>query len=259
MSEIINVAAYKFVPLVDLPALRDRLLGKAESSLLRGTILLAEEGINLFLAGREAAVDTFIAGLRDDPRFGDLEVKRSRSRNVPFGRLRVKLKPALVPPPGIALDPQDIAAAPRVAPTVLKDWLDAGRDVLLLDTRNRFEVALGAFAGAHDLGLAHFRSFAEAASPRLPEWRERTIVTYCTGGIRCEKAAPAMRKMGFTDVLQLDGGILRYFEEVGADHFKGKCFVFDARVALDSRLQPEVDDGLAHPLETRDGQPISET
>jgi UPF0176 protein len=233
----LNVAAYRFVALDDLVTLRARLTASALERELKGTILLAAEGINLGLAGTDAAVEDFLAGLCADPRFAGLEVKRSRSATQPFGRLRVRLKREIV-----ALKRPDIrpdrTPAPRVSPRTLRTWLDEGRDLVLLDTRNAFEVARGTFDGAHDPGLASFSELPSRVDALPADWRERTVVTFCTGGIRCEKAAPLLAAAGFRDVVQLDGGILRWFEECGDAYWRGDCFVFDERVALDPRLAP---------------------
>lgn len=233
---VLNAAAYKFVNLDDLPALRAQLRAEALEHGLKGTILLAPEGINLFLAGLPERLEAFLARLLDDPRFADMPIKRSYSDEQPFNRMLVKLKREIItmrrPEVHPARNP-----APRLPPRVLKAWLDEGREVVLLDTRNRFEVELGTFAGAQEFGLTSFSQFPEAVQDRLDEWRDKTIVTFCTGGIRCEKAAPLMQTLGFRDVYQLDGGILNYFEECGGAHWQGECFVFDKRVALDPQLR----------------------
>jgi len=120
----------------------------------------------------------------------------------------------------------------------VRQWLDEGREVLLLDTRNRFEVGLGTFKGAADLKITSFSQFPQATEPLLEKWKDKPIVSFCTGGIRCEKAAPLLLKQGFRQVWQLDGGILKYFERCGGAHYEGECFVFDKRVALGPDLEP---------------------
>lgn len=237
MSAIVNVSAYRFVPLDDLERRRDTLRALAEASDLRGTILLGSEGINLFVAGTRQGVDRFIAALRALEPFADLETKESPASLRPFRRLRVKLKPEIIACGAAGIDPAR-DPAPRVSPEQLRAWLDAGEDVVLLDTRNEYEVQLGTFRRAHHLALRTFRDFPAAAT-RLPDaWRTARIVTFCTGGIRCEKAAPLLRRAGFADVHQLDGGILRYFERCGGAHYDGECFVFDERVGLLPDLTP---------------------
>ncbi len=237
-----NIAAYHFVPVEDPQVLRDHLFSHAESLSLRGTILVAGEGINLFLAGAPADIDAFIAGLRADPRFADIIVKASDSAEQPFGRLKAKVKPEIISfrmPEAAPIE----GRAPAVSPQDLSRWLvqgadDAGRRLVLLDTRNREEFAHGTFAGAETLPIDNFTELPDAVLARRDAWRDATVVSFCTGGIRCEKAALWMRAQGMDNVLQLDGGILGYFEAVGGQGYDGACFVFDGRVALDPSLAP---------------------
>ena len=233
---VLNIAAYKFVDLDDLPTLRAELREATRAHGLKGTILLAPEGINLFLAGEAARMEAFLAFLLADARFSGMPIKRSFSDEQPFNRMLVKLKREI-----ITMNRPDVRparqSAPRVAPRELKRWLDEGRDVVLLDTRNRFEVQIGTFKDAYEFGLVSFSQFPAEVQQRAEAWRNKTIVTFCTGGIRCEKAAPYMLDAGFEDVYQLDGGILKYFEECGNAHYEGECFVFDKRVALDAELK----------------------
>ena len=233
---ILNVAAYRFVPLDRLPQLRDEIRTRCKSLALKGTVLLAAEGINLFLAGAAADVEAWLDALRADPRFGSIEVKRSWSAAQPFKRLRVKIKREIVSMRHPEIDPLK-TSAPRLAPQELKLWLDQGRDIALLDTRNQFEVDLGSFEHALALGLKSFSDFPRAAPALADALKDRPVVTFCTGGIRCEKAAPWLLSQGFREVYQLDGGILNYFEHCGGAHFRGTCFVFDERVALDPALR----------------------
>jgi UPF0176 protein len=240
MSLITNIAAYQFVPLDDLPTLREALRREAAAHALKGTILLAHEGINLFLAGSREGIDGFLAGLRARPAFARLETKESLSETQPFRRLLVKLKKEIISLGRPDIDPSR-DPAPRVSAHELARWLDEGREVVLLDTRNRFEIDHGTFNGAIDLGLSNFRSFATRVDELDPALKDKTIVTFCTGGIRCEKAAPLMIRNGFSRVYQLDGGILKYFEEVGSSHFDGNCYVFDERIALNSALEAQTE------------------
>lgn len=237
VSAIVNLSAYRFTPLDDLPALRTRLLDLAVNEGLKGTILLSPEGINLFLAAPRPAIDRFLTALRAIPAFADLEPKESLSAHQPFGRLQVKIKREIIAFGVDGIDPAR-APAPRLAPETLRDWLDSGRPVTLLDTRNDYEIQLGTFRGALAPGIDHFRDFPQAVR-RLPaELRNQPVVTFCTGGIRCEKAAPFLQREGFTNVFQLEGGILKYFETCGGEHFEGECFVFDERVGVDAALRP---------------------
>ncbi len=233
---ILNIAAYRFVPVNDLAHLRDALKARGAELGLKGTILIATEGINLFLAGAAANVEAFLETLLADARISPLEVKRSWSDEQPFKRLLVKVKREIVSMQRPEINPR-ATPAPRLAPQELKRWLDEGRAIVLLDTRNQFEVDLGSFENSLALGLKSFSDFPRA-TPALEEaLKDRPIVTFCTGGIRCEKAAPWLISQGFRDVYQLDGGILNYFEQCGGAHFRGSCFVFDERVALNAGLR----------------------
>ena len=242
---ILNIAAYLFTPIDDPDALAAQLRERAEAGALRGTVLVAPEGINLFLAGPPGAVDAFVEALRTDPRFAAIEVKRSRSAAQPFARLKVKRKHEI-----IAFRREAGPArgrAPSLAPERLARWLEAGRDddgrrVVLLDTRNREEVAHGTFAGALTLPIDNFVDLPAAMEAQRASLADATVVSFCTGGIRFEKAALWMQANGFERVWQLDGGILGYFERVGGHGYDGACFVFDERVALDPALRPVHDD-----------------
>ena len=236
MQEILNIAAYKFVAIHDSPVLREDLRARAQALDLMGTILLAPEGINLFLAGTADAIHAFVAGLRADARFADLETKESWSATQPFRRMLVKLKREIIRMDHPAIQPA-AGRAPGVEAQTLKRWLDqghddAGKEVVLLDTRNAFEVDHGSFEGAIDWRIGKFTEFPPALRAHRDQLAGKTVVSFCTGGIRCEKAAILMREEGVDHVLQLEGGILKYFEQVGGAHYKGDCFVFDGREAL---------------------------
>jgi UPF0176 protein len=234
---VLNVSAYKFVSIDDVESLRPRLKKRAVDMGLKGTILLAPEGINLFIAGEQAKVERFLERLTADARFAGLETKLSWSDEQPFNRMLVKAKREIITMRRPDVDPSR-APAPRLAPETLKAWLDEGREVLLLDTRNQFEVKLGTFKGAVELELKSFSDMSEKLPSLDPQWKDKPVVTFCTGGIRCEKAAPLLIKEGFGEVYQLDGGILKYFERCGGAHYQGECFVFDKRVALGPDLEP---------------------
>ncbi len=235
MSNIVNIAAYKFVTLDNLESRRKSLRDLTERLQLKGTILLSEEGINSFLAGTRGAIDEYLAVLKSQPEFADIEVKESLSDDQPFSRLLVRLKKEIIAFGVDGIDPRE-KTSKRITARELKQWYDEGRDFTILDTRNDYEVELGTFNGAVPIGVNHFRDFPEAVSELSDDLKNKTIVTFCTGGIRCEKAGPFMEQAGFKDVYQLDGGILKYFEECGGDHYDGDCFVFDKRVALDPKL-----------------------
>ena len=240
MLPVLNITCYQFVPLPDAAALRDALHARALAQGLRGTILLAPEGINFFLAGDADAVRGFVATLREDTRFADLEPKESWSAQVPFRKMRVKVKREIIRMDHPAIAPSQ-GRAPSVDAPTLRRWLaqghdDAGRPVVTLDTRNDFEVDAGTFDGAIDWRISKFTEFPPALRARKAELAGKTVVSFCTGGIRCEKAAILMREEGVEHVYQLEGGILKYFEETDGSHYHGGCFVFDERRVLESDL-----------------------
>ncbi len=237
-----SIAAYRFTLIADPIALAEVLRERAEIGSLLGTVLVAGEGINLFLAGQSDAVDAWLHALRCDARFADLEVKRSRSRSQPFARLKVKVKTEIISFRRERASPLD-NRAPSVSPRTLARWIadghdDDGRRLVLLDTRNREEVEHGSFAGALHLPIDRFTDFPQHLAAHREALSDATVVSFCTGGIRCEKAALHMRSEGMRNVWQLDGGILGYFEQIGGAGFDGNCFVFDERIALTPRLVP---------------------
>ena len=246
MLPIQNIAAYKFTQLGEptqpelLEELRQDLKSLCTDLELKGSILLSGEGINLFIAGHPEKVETLIARLRSVPGLEDLEAKRSWSADQPFNRMLVKIKQEIIAFGIEGIEPLR-HTSPRISSRDLKVLLDEGRPVILLDTRNDYEIKLGTFTGAIRLGIDHFREFPQAIRS-LPDnvkqlLQDSTVVTFCTGGIRCEKAAPLLEQEGYKNVLQLEGGILKYFEECGGVHYEGECFVFDKRVGLDPDLK----------------------
>lgn len=235
-ASIANLAAYKFVAIGNRDELRASLLARCRDLALKGTILLAPEGINLFLAGGKQALDDFLGSLTADARFSGIEAKWSWSDFVPFQRLRIKLKEEIVTLRVAGIDPA-AQPAPLLTATELKRWYDEGRDFVILDTRNEWEYSAGSFANAINPHLQNFSEFPRLGE-KLGALKDRVVVTYCTGGIRCEKAAPLLLAQGFREVYQLQGGILRYFEECGGEHWRGNCVVFDERGALDPGLHP---------------------
>ena len=241
----LNISTYRFVELDDLPVLRDRLEASADAAGLKGTILLAREGVNLFMAGAEAALRHWVdTALRREPPFAALPTKDSFSDTMPFRRLKVKIKNELIRMNHPTIQPQQGRAA-SVAPATLARWLaqgrdDAGREVAMLDTRNAFEVDAGTFEGTHDWRIDKFSDFPAAFDAHRAELEGKTVVSFCTGGIRCEKAALYMRERGLPEVLQLEGGILGYFEATqgAAPGWRGDCFVFDERRTVAADLAP---------------------
>lgn len=241
MSEqpYLNISAYQFMPLPleALPEWRQHLRTEAMRLGIKGSILLSHEGVNMFLAALPEAIAAFRVVLTElHAEFADLWFKESYSEAQPFSRMLVKIKKEI-----IAMGCDDIAphtaTAPYVTPQQLDEWYAAGKDMVLLDTRNDYEVALGTFEAAVDLNIKKFRDFPEAMVQLGDALKDKTVVTFCTGGIRCEKAAAWMQQQGYQDVYQLEGGILNYFEQSPHAHYQGECFVFDKRVAVDVDLQ----------------------
>ena len=230
-----NIAAYKFAPLGDLRPLRERLLARCKEWGLKGTILLSTEGINLFVAGGPEKIELLLAELRSVPGLEDLAPKISESDHQPFNRMLIRIKREIIAFGVPGIDPAR-RASPKLSAKELKRWLDEGRPVTLLDTRNDYEVKLGTFKNALPMGIDHFREFPTAVENVPEKLKEQPIVMFCTGGIRCEKAGPFMEAKGFKNIFQLEGGILKYFEECGGDHYEGECFVFDQRVGVDPSL-----------------------
>lgn len=232
--QILNIASYKFIRLDDLSELRILLLNTCEKLALKGTILLSSEGINITLAGMPENIASFQEILFTDLRFNDMTFRKSHSTTQPFKRLKIKIKKEIITFKQPEIRPE-IQRAPSISPIELKQWLDEGRKITILDTRNNYETELGTFTGATRLNIEDFCEFPQAVE-NLPT--DKPIVMYCTGGVRCEKAGLHLLNKGFSEVYQLDGGILNYFTEVGGAHYTGACFVFDERVAVQPDLQP---------------------
>jgi len=227
----LNIAGYKFVVLDDRDALRQPLKQQCDALGLKGTILLSDEGINIFVAGPESNIKTFRTYLSKDERFADIDFKTSYSEHQPFNRMNVRLKNEIISvglPNFDRIEPLD----GRILPKDLHEKLLNGDDVLLLDTRNTYETRLGTFQNAIELNIDTFRSFPEAVEGLDDSYKDKEIVMFCTGGVRCEKASVIMKDAGFNNIKQLEGGILGYFEQVGGEYWDGECFVFDKRVAL---------------------------
>ena len=240
VTAVLNISCYKFVPLPDAAQLREPLRTRAVALGLKGTILLAEEGINFFLAGDALSVRSFVDALRGDERFADLDPKESWSDTVPFRKMLVKVKREIIRMDHPTIRPAQ-GRAPAVAPATLRRWLeqghdDDGREVVTLDTRNAFEVDAGTFDNAIDWRIGKFTEFPAALHAHKAALRDKTVVSFCTGGIRCEKAAILMQEEGLEHVYQLEGGILKYFEHTDGAHYHGGCFVFDERAVLATDL-----------------------
>lgn len=234
-------AFYQFAALPDYRELREPLRAFCADLFLKGSVLLAEEGINGTIAGAPEAIDAFAHelahGVLFAGRLNNLELKCSTAEATPFGRLKVRLKKEIVTLGDTAADPTRLVGTYVDA----ADWnaLISSPDTLVLDTRNAFEVAMGTFEGAVDPGLRSFGQFKDFAAGQLDPAKHRRIAMFCTGGIRCEKASAHLLACGFAEVYHLKGGILKYLEKVpeAQSRWRGECFVFDERVALGHGLQ----------------------
>ena len=239
-NDYVVAALYKFVQLSGLVDWQHRLRDMTTSCQMLGTILLADEGINGTVSASSADMSKFIAWLTDLPEFSDIEIKYSTYKARPFNRMKVRLKREIV-----TMGQPDIYSAEQTGTYVEpQDWnaLISDPDVLVIDTRNRYETAIGTFANATDPHTKTFREFPDWANQlaTLPEpERPKKVAMYCTGGIRCEKSTAYMKSIGFEHVYHLKGGILRYLKETPADEslWQGQCFVFDSRVTVDHNLQ----------------------
>lgn len=236
-EQIVNIAAYKFFRWDDLEPRRDELKSLCKQLALRGTILISGEGVNLFLAGSRESIDFFLTRIRGIPELVDIPVKESLTDYQPFNRMLVRIKREIIPVGAEGVQPIP-DASPKISPEVLKQWLDEKRPIALLDTRNDYEVELGTFENAIDLNIKNFREFPKATASIPDEIKTQPVVMFCTGGIRCEKIGPYMKGLGFAEIYQLDGGILKYFEKCQQAHYTGDCFVFDQRVAVAPSLEP---------------------
>lgn len=255
---VTNLAAYRFVELTGLKELRDELIALCKGVGLKGTILLSVEGVNLFVAGPGEAVSIVMDRLRQIAGLEDFEGKVSESEDQPFRRMLVRIKKEIISFGVEGVEPGK-RTSPKLSAKELKRWLDEGRKITLLDTRNDYEVKLGTFKGAVVPDLRTFREFPKAVREMPEAMKDETVVMFCTGGIRCEKAGPFMEMEGFRNIYQLDGGILKYFEECGGDHYDGECFVFDQRVGVDPALQ-ETDTAVCYaclaPLSAEDQEDV---
>ena len=237
MSEVVVVALYHFVALDNPESLRRPLVDSMREHGVKGTLLLASEGINGTIAGSRAAVDALLAQLSSDPRFAELDYKESLTDEMPFYRSKVKIKKEIVTMGVANLDPTHNAGT-YVEP---RDWnaLIEDPEITLIDTRNDYEVQIGSFDNAVNPQTHNFREFPEFVKANLDPARHKKIAMFCTGGIRCEKSTAYLKQQGYEEVYQLRGGILKYLEEVPEDnsHWHGECFVFDERVTVDHDLQ----------------------
>ncbi|MEP0912891.1 rhodanese-related sulfurtransferase [Leptolyngbya sp. GB1-A1] len=250
---IVVAAFYRFVKLPDYAEFRSPLLELCLAQGIRGTILLAAEGINGTIAGTRQGIDAVLTGLRSDDRFADLEQKESIADEMPFDRLKVRLKREIVTLGIPEVDPTEQVGR-YVEP---QDWneLITNPEVTLVDTRNQYEVDIGTFQGAKNPETATFRQFPQYVEQQLDPAQHKKVALFCTGGIRCEKATAYLLAQGFEEVYHLKGGILKYLEEVPPEKslWQGECFVFDQRVAVQQGLEPGT-----HEMCLSCGHPISE-
>ncbi|RKZ96360.1 MAG: rhodanese-related sulfurtransferase [Gammaproteobacteria bacterium] len=237
MPQIIVCALYKFVTLNDYQDIKAPLLNFMLAQNIRGTLLLASEGINGTVAGSRQDIDHLLSFLRDDPRLAHLSFKESFIDEMPFLRTRVKLKKEIVTMGVQGIDPKR-AVGTYVKP---KDWnaLISDPEVLLIDTRNDYEVQVGSFKNAINPETESFREFPDYVKQHFDPQQHKKVAMYCTGGIRCEKSTAYMKEQGFEDVYHLEGGILKYLEQVPENEtlWEGECFVFDERVTVNHQLQ----------------------
>lgn len=237
---VVVAALYHFARLDDYAALQEPLRALCEAQGVRGTLLLAREGVNGTISGLRAGIDAVLAWLRTDARLAALEHKESFSDRHPFLRLKIKLKQEIVTLGVPFVDPTEVVGT-YVAP---QDWnaLISDPDVIVIDTRNDYEVAIGSFEGAIDPHTQSFRQFPQYVAEHLDPAKHRKVAMFCTGGIRCEKASSYMKQQGFAEVYHLKGGILKYLEEIPPEQslWQGECFVFDERVGVTHGLQEGV-------------------
>jgi len=231
----LNIAGYKFERLDSLDTLIPEFQDKCDELELKGSVYLSPRGINFSISGTEENIEKYIEFMENDSRFLNIPLKRTFSETQPFRRMKVRLKKEIISLGRDDIDPRELTGE-YVSPQELLSMYENNEDVVVLDTRNEYETRVGLFENAVDLQLDTFRDFPKAIEQLPEEYKEKQIVMYCTGGIRCEKASAVMLKAGFTDVKQLEGGVLDYFKETGGKYWNGDCFVFDERVALDTDL-----------------------
>jgi UPF0176 protein len=237
MSQIVVCAMYKFVTLEDFENMRQPILNTMIQNKVKGTLLIANEGINGTVAGTREGIDSLLNYLKSDTRLADIDYKESYHDEMPFYRSKVKLKKEIVTLGVDDIDPNKTCGK-HVKP---KDWnaLISDPDVLLVDTRNEYEIEIGTFKNAVNPHTDNFREFPEYVDNNLDPKKQKKVAMFCTGGIRCEKSTALMLEKGFEEVYHLEGGILKYLEEVPKEEtmWEGECFVFDSRVAVNHDLE----------------------
>ena len=233
--DVLNIAGYKFEPLNDVEVLVPEFQSVCNDLELKGSVYLSPNGINFSLAGSKESIEEYLHFMEQDKRFLDIPLKKTYSETQPFRRMKVRPKKEIISLGRADINPRELTGG-YVTPKQLYSMYENNDDVIVLDTRNEYETRVGLFENAVDLQLDTFRDFPDAIEQLPEEYKDKQIVMYCTGGIRCEKASAIMLKAGFSDVKQLEGGVLDYFKETGGKYWNGDCFVFDERVALDTDL-----------------------
>lgn len=233
---ISNITGYKFTPITNTKSLQEEILKHSKRLGLKGTVLISKKGLNFSIAGEIESSKDFITFLRSDKRFSDIDIKTTYNEYQPFRKMLVRIKKEIISMGVDQIDPFTFTGE-KISPKELHKKLNNKEDIILLDTRNEYEVRLGTFENAVDLNLDSFRDFPKEIKNLKKEMKNKEIVMFCTGGVRCEKASALMLKNGFKDVKQIDGGVINYFKETGGAFWKGDCFVFDDRVALDKELK----------------------
>lgn len=246
-KQITNIAGYQFVEIDDVKSVHNQLQSIGGQTHLKGTVFISPEGINVSLAGSQTDIDFAILQMKSRCGFQQLMLNFTYSPMIPFKRLLIKIRDELVTTRHRLDNVTGTKAGGKTAladnstyitSATLKQWLDDDRDFTLLDLRNGFEYELGSFNHARHLKLKHFRELGNSIKKLGDIPKDKPVVTFCTGGIRCEKGAPFIAEQGFDQVFQLKGGILDYLSTLGDNHWRGNCFVFDERISLNSRLHP---------------------
>ena len=233
--DIANITGYKFTPIDDELLLRETILKYSTDLNLKGTVLISSKGLNFSVSGTKKNIDNFIVFIHSDKRFSDVDIKITYNEYQPFRKMLVRIKKEIISMGVEEINPFQFTGQ-KISPKELNNKLDNNEEIVLLDTRNEYEVRLGTFKNALDLNLDSFRDFPEEIEKLREDLNGREIVMFCTGGIRCEKASALMLKNGFQNIKQIEGGIINYFKETGGKHWNGDCFVFDDRVALNKDL-----------------------
>ncbi|MDA8963795.1 rhodanese-like domain-containing protein [Acidimicrobiia bacterium] len=233
--KIANITGYKFIPIKDELVLQETILQRSTNLNLKGTVLISRKGINFSVSGTKNNIDKFLLFIRSDTRFADVDVKITYNAYQPFRKMLVRIKKEIISMGIEEIDPFKFTGQ-KISPKELNKKLNNNENIVLLDTRNEYEVRLGTFKNAIDLNLDSFRDFPKEIEKLRKKLNGKEVVMFCTGGIRCEKASALMLKNGFENIQQVDGGVINYFKETGGRHWNGDCFVFDDRVALDKDL-----------------------